>query len=129
MVAATTSHDELPTSRFPVLKRPAPPPLPLRGSQPVLAPIIVPRALGKAKLFIELPIDELDDQEIAQISSWLRGRATRVTVRHPARERVVTAVSSFARSVRERVLRGLSTALVWTLTRLDKRNGSLPDSR
>ena len=114
MVATASPNDELPTSRFAALPRQSPPPLP----RPVLVPIVVPRVLGKATLIIELPIDQLDEQEIAQISFWLRGRASSVVLRRSARERVASAVVSFVRDVRTRALARVKSALTWMLTHL-----------
>ncbi|MBX3191594.1 MAG: hypothetical protein KF819_31670 [Labilithrix sp.] len=124
MVAASKSYDELPTSRFAPLPRRGPPPLP-SGSRPILAPIIVPRALGKATLIIEVPVGALDDQEIAQISSWLKGRATRIAVE---RGSALASLASLASRARTRTLRAISAVLVWLLARVDARKRSLPDA-
>jgi hypothetical protein len=137
---ATNAHDELPTSRYAALPRRGPPPLPARGVMPVAPraprlvsvrlPNVVPRALAKAKLTIELPVDELNDQEIATITAWLHGRGSCAVVptKSPPpprmRERMTTAIVASSRGVRARLRAGLKAALVWTLalltTRADK---------
>ncbi|MDB4933242.1 MAG: hypothetical protein JWP87_214 [Labilithrix sp.] len=127
MAAAVARPDDRPTEPYPVPSVPVrrvPPPLPPASQRPRT---VVPRALGKAKLVIELPLDALDDQELAEITAWLRGRASPVVVRptplslaaHQAGERIVT----FARALRERVLDLVQSALVWTLSRVRRAEG------
>jgi hypothetical protein len=138
MAATTTAHDELPTSRYAPLPRRGPPPLPARAmtpAQPLTArlvsvrlPNVVPRALAKAKLTIELPVDELTDQEVATITAWLHGRGSCAVVpsKSPpqrARDRVTTALVLSSRGVRARLRASLKAALVWTLARLTTRAG------
>ena len=81
-------------------------------------PAVVPPALARGKLTIELPISDLDEQEIAQITSWLRGRATSITVRRNRRDRLADAVHSAVKNARKRVLSAFRAALVWTLARV-----------
>jgi hypothetical protein len=139
MAATTTAHDELPTSRYAAVPRRGPPPLPARAVMPlapraprlvsVRLPSVVPRALAKATLTIELPVDELNDQEIATITAWLHGRGSCKVVpmksppppRVRALDRVTTAMVASSRGVRARLRGGLKAALVWTLALLTSR--------
>lgn len=132
MVAATSRHDELPTTQFPTLKRsvppPLPPPLPATSKAPrlrqrfmrVLPPVSVPGALRKGRLTIELPLEELNELEIAQITSWLRGRSFNVHVRQNLAARVAARVVIAVRAIRARIREAVHTGLVWTLSRLSE---------
>jgi hypothetical protein len=107
MTASPSRFDDLPTLALPALKR-VPPPLPprrtleavgfVRGEQssarltPLRLPVVIPRALFRAKLLIELPLDELEPREIAQITTWLRGRGSSVVVRRNLVVRAAGAV-------------------------------------
>jgi hypothetical protein len=127
MAAAVTRPEDRPTEPFPVPVKRVPPPLP-SSQRPRSAAAVVPRALlGKAKLVIELPLDALDEQEMAEITEWLRGRATPVVVRPTplagAARHVGDRVVAFGRSARALALDLLQTALVWTLSRVRRADG------
>jgi hypothetical protein len=93
----------------------------------VRLPSVVPRALAKAKLTIELPVDELNDQEIATVTAWLHGRGSCkvVPTKSPpppsVRDRMTTAIVASSRGVHARLRAGLKAALVWTLALLTTR--------
>jgi hypothetical protein len=128
MVAAASRHDELPTTQYHALKRsvppPVPPPVPSKASRIpqrfmlVQPPGLVPRPLRKGRLTIELPLEELNEQEIAQISAWLQGRSFNVHVRHNLAARAAARIVIAARAVRARVREAVHTGLIWTLSRV-----------
>jgi hypothetical protein len=157
MSRQSSALDELATLHLPRVEKqtlppPMPPPMriaPLPAPLPsvMLAPssepppampppvsLVVPRAttgiglaLSKATLVIELQLSELNDHELAQITSFLRERSARVVVRRnrlaDATARVVAAfrsvrsLGSFG-SVRARLRGAVERALLWTLARL-----------
>jgi hypothetical protein len=147
----STAMDELATLHLPRVEKqtlppplppplrlaPLPPPLPsvmvapsseLPPANPPPVSLVVPRtttgiglALSKATLVIELQLSELNDHELAQITSFLRERSAHVVVRRnrlaDAAARVVAAVRSVG-SVRARLRGAVERALLWTLARL-----------
>jgi hypothetical protein len=143
-VEKQTLPPPLPPPMRPQLRvAPLPPPLPavmiapssdLPPPIPPPASLVVPRAttgiglaLSQATLVIELQLSELNDHELAQITSFLRERQARVVVRQnrlaDAAARVVSAaraVRSFGSfgSVRARLRGAVERALLWTLARL-----------
>lgn len=121
-------QNDLPTLPLPAKPaRPAPParrlppplPRPVSGSfEKPLAPAL-PRALGKATLVFELPVQDLAESEIDELEVWLTSRPNTLVIRRSSRWRLAMGVIVRIPSrVRARLVGGARRFLSWALSRL-----------
>jgi hypothetical protein len=85
----------------------------------------MPPALAKAKLIIELQVDTLEEHELAQITAWLRERASSIEVQNAAKPmRVANILRDTWKRLQAQLRARLLRSMKWTLARLGTTTGA-----